>query len=144
MLKERQPCGSLVYWATALSIVPLVAAVAAAVGTRLIRQHARRELGGYAWAQGDVHWTHRSTAHYSSVCSLAGLFAGMFGVGGGIVKGPLMLEMGVLPDVAAATRCGGLCAVAKLALPCLRMQAVPVWPMPLLAARWQRQHAPIA
>ena len=28
---------------------------------------------------------------------------GMFGVGGGIVKGPLMLEMGVLPDVAAAT-----------------------------------------
>jgi uncharacterized membrane protein YfcA len=29
--------------------------------------------------------------------------AGVFGVGGGIIKGPLMLEMGVLPEVAAAT-----------------------------------------
>jgi len=27
----------------------------------------------------------------------------MFGIGGGIVKGPLMLEMGVLPEVSAAT-----------------------------------------
>lgn len=29
--------------------------------------------------------------------------SGLFGVGGGIVKGPLMLEMGVLPAVAAAS-----------------------------------------
>jgi len=27
----------------------------------------------------------------------------MFGIGGGIVKGPLMLEMGVLPAVSSAT-----------------------------------------
>ena len=33
----------------------------------------------------------------------AGLCAGMFGIGGGIVKGPLMLEMGVLPSVSSAT-----------------------------------------
>jgi uncharacterized membrane protein YfcA len=34
---------------------------------------------------------------------MAGVFAGMFGIGGGIVKGPLMLEMGILPEVSAAT-----------------------------------------
>ena len=28
---------------------------------------------------------------------------GLFGIGGGIVKGPLMLEMGVLPEVSSAT-----------------------------------------
>jgi ABC-type uncharacterized transport system YnjBCD permease subunit len=38
-----------------------------------------------------------------AVWSFAGLCAGMFGVGGGIVKGPLMLEMGVHPQVASAT-----------------------------------------
>ena len=27
----------------------------------------------------------------------------MFGIGGGIVKGPLMLEMGVLPTVSSST-----------------------------------------
>jgi uncharacterized membrane protein YfcA len=52
---------------------------------------------------GQVRWTARRTVLYPSLCSLAGLVAGLFGVGGGIVKGPLMLEMGVLADVAAAT-----------------------------------------
>lgn len=37
------------------------------------------------------------------ICILAGFCAGMFGIGGGVVKGPLMLEMGVHPAVAAAT-----------------------------------------
>jgi len=31
------------------------------------------------------------------------LFTGLFGIGGGIVKGPLMLEMGLLPAVSSAT-----------------------------------------
>merc|ERR1719152_715639 len=58
---------------------------------------------GYAFIAGEVQWTPRNTMVYPMVCALAGLFAGLFGVGGGIVKGPLMLEMGVLPSVAAAT-----------------------------------------
>jgi uncharacterized membrane protein YfcA len=33
------------------------------------------------------------------ICSTAGLVAGLFGIGGGVVKGPLMLELGVAPDV---------------------------------------------
>ena len=40
---------------------------------------------------------------YPAACFFAGFFAGMFGVGGGIVKGPLMLQMGVHPLVASAT-----------------------------------------
>ena len=35
-----------------------------------------------------------NTVRYPCICFFAGFFAGMFGVGGGIVKGPLMLEMG--------------------------------------------------
>merc|ERR1712205_243832 len=37
------------------------------------------------------------------VCGISGVFAGLFGIGGGVVKGPLMIEMGVLPEVSAAT-----------------------------------------
>lgn len=33
-----------------------------------------------------VAWTPRNTILYPAICSLAGLVAGMFGVGGGIVK----------------------------------------------------------
>jgi len=40
---------------------------------------------------------------YPLICALAGFFAGMFGIGGGIVKGPLMLAMGVHPKVSSAS-----------------------------------------
>jgi len=48
----------------------------------------------YRYGEGDVEWNPENTLRYPAVCFFAGFFAGMFGVGGGIVKGPLMLEMG--------------------------------------------------
>jgi len=55
---------------------------------------------GYDWRAGDVEWNSVTTLTYPAICSMAGLIAGMFGVGGGIVKGPLMLELG---EIAAAS-----------------------------------------
>lgn len=49
---------------------------------------------GFEYVEGDVEWTPLNTIRYPCICFFAGFFAGMFGVGGGIVKGPLMLEMG--------------------------------------------------
>ncbi len=48
----------------------------------------------YRYGEGDVEWNPQNTLRYPAVCFFAGFFAGLFGVGGGIVKGPLMLEMG--------------------------------------------------
>ncbi len=48
---------------------------------------------------GTVHWTPKTTLLYPAIVTLAGLIAGMFGVGGGIIQGPLMLQLGVPPDV---------------------------------------------
>lgn len=56
-------------------------------------------------AAGIIHWTPRNSIAYPLICSIAGVFAGLFGVGGGIVKGPLMLELGVLPDVSTVQGC---------------------------------------
>ena len=57
----------------------------------------------YRYVEGDIKWTPRATIVYPIICALAGFFAGMFGVGGGIVKGPLMLAMGVHPKVSSAS-----------------------------------------
>ena len=57
----------------------------------------------FRYVEGDIKWTPRATTVYPIICTLAGFFAGMFGVGGGIVKGPLMLAMGVHPQVSSAS-----------------------------------------
>eukprot|EP00658_Telonema_sp_P-2_P028095 TRINITY_DN21599_c0_g2_i1.p1 TRINITY_DN21599_c0_g2~~TRINITY_DN21599_c0_g2_i1.p1 ORF type:complete len:170 (+),score=56.37 TRINITY_DN21599_c0_g2_i1:74-583(+) len=65
----------------------------------MIRRPPRSTLSSSS-AASDVY---KRQIVYPLVCALAGLCAGLFGIGGGIVKGPLMLEMGVLPAVSAAT-----------------------------------------
>ena len=55
----------------------------------------------YRYTEGDVEWNPSNTVRYPCVSFFAGFFAGLFGIGGGIVKGPLMLEMGVHPAVRA-------------------------------------------
>ena len=53
--------------------------------------------------EGDIAWDNRATIIYPLICIGAGLCAGMFGIGGGIVQVPLMLQMGVNPKVASAS-----------------------------------------
>jgi uncharacterized membrane protein YfcA len=40
---------------------------------------------------------------FPAICSIAGIIAGMFGLGGAVVKTPLMLELGVHPSVSCTT-----------------------------------------
>ena len=56
------------------------------VRAHLVRGYHPREAADYAWQEGDVAWDERNTLLYPAICSLAGLVAGAFGVGGGVVK----------------------------------------------------------
>ena len=56
------------------------------VRAHLVRGYHAREAADYAWQEGDVAWDERNTLIYPAICSLAGLVAGAFGVGGGVVK----------------------------------------------------------
>ncbi len=96
-------CGSDVYFALVLAPMLWLAVNFVFIRYHLLREYRRKLRIEYPFAEGDVRWNATSTLKYPLICTLAGVFAGMFGIGGGIIKGPLMLEMGVLPEVAAAT-----------------------------------------
>ena len=53
--------------------------------------------------ESDISWNDENTILYPCYAIVAGLVAGLFGIGGGIIKGPLMLSLGVHPAVASAT-----------------------------------------
>ncbi|RMZ57649.1 hypothetical protein APUTEX25_001849 [Auxenochlorella protothecoides] len=103
LAKTRFRCPSPAYWAVVGALLPLTLTVMLAARAYLLRRAERLAARGHQYQEGDVQWDARSTLLFPALCTFAGLAAGVFGVGGGIVKGPLMLEMGVLPDVTAAT-----------------------------------------
>jgi uncharacterized membrane protein YfcA len=96
--KARVACGSLAYWVAVLAVVPPAVAV-----TAFARRAALRGAYTQDDADADLAWTPARTLAFPAVSALAGLCAGLFGVGGGILKAPLLLALGVDPSVAAAT-----------------------------------------
>jgi uncharacterized membrane protein YfcA len=96
-------CGSAGFWLAQAAILAFILAVAAHVRTYLLQRYHLKQRLQYPYVEGDIEWNERNSIVYPLVCTLAGFFAGMFGVGGGIVKGPLMLAMGVHPAVSAAS-----------------------------------------
>ncbi len=71
--KSYVPCGSWRYWLVVLSVVP------PALGVTLLAR--RWELRPGARAGDNIHYTRRNTLIYPAVCSLAGVVAGLFGLG---------------------------------------------------------------
>ncbi|KAJ1445674.1 hypothetical protein M885DRAFT_625964 [Pelagophyceae sp. CCMP2097] len=96
-------CGTGAFWAATLFMFASLVAIAFSVRAWLVARTAAKDRLGYVYAEGDFHWDARATLKYPGVCFFAGMCAGLFGIGGGIVNGPLMLQLGVPAGVAAAT-----------------------------------------
>ena len=96
-------CGTSSYWAVTFFMFAALIVIALWVRSYLVERTKQKDACGYAYVDGDFHWDETTTLKYPSICFFAGVCAGLFGIGGGIVNGPLMLELGVLPPVAGAT-----------------------------------------
>lgn len=84
--KQLLTCGTLPYWLVVTSVIPLALLVTSVARGILMRQYHSRKASGYLWQEGDVQWTAKTTTLFPLICSSAGLVAGAFGIGGGIVK----------------------------------------------------------
>ncbi|KAG1710841.1 hypothetical protein DVH05_013565 [Phytophthora capsici] len=96
-------CGGTSYWLLLILEVPWIAGFAVYTAIYLFRQHCLKVSVNYVFAAGDVRWTKETVVRFPLACAGAGLIAGLFGVGGGLVTGPLMIEMGIVPEVASST-----------------------------------------
>ena len=96
-------CGSNMFWAANALMLGWILLISLFARAYLVKRFERKQRVGYSCVEGDIEWNARSTLVYPVICCLAGFFAGMFGIGGGIVKGPLMLTMGVHPAVSSAS-----------------------------------------
>jgi len=91
-------CGSAAYWVLSCAIFPVVISVSLYVRHMLLKAVQNRPI-----QPGEVAWGPINSLAYPALCFVVGTMSGMFGIGGGIMNGPLMLELGVIPEVASAT-----------------------------------------
>jgi uncharacterized membrane protein YfcA len=96
-------CGSNGYWLSTAVMFFSILAVSAYVRSYLVEMSAKKKRLAYKYVTGDIAWDESATVVYPLICIGAGLCAGLFGIGGGIVQVPLMLHLGVQPKVASAS-----------------------------------------
>ncbi|KAG3175618.1 hypothetical protein C6341_g9392 [Phytophthora cactorum] len=96
-------CGSIGYWLLVIVSFPFFMSVTIYFGMKISRFHTMLQASDYTYAKGDMIWTKHAVIKYPALCTAAGVAAGLLGIGGGMVKGPLLIEMGLLPQVSSAT-----------------------------------------
>jgi len=70
---------------------------------KLMRETTEKKSVAYPFHEQDVLWDVQKTLFYAFFTFVAGIVAGLIGIGGGMVLGPLMLVMGIYPRVSTAT-----------------------------------------
>ncbi|KAL7545990.1 hypothetical protein ACHAWF_009336 [Thalassiosira exigua] len=76
---------------------------AAVFGYRSVKKTRERLAVRYPFNETDVLWDAGKIQFYSFFTFVAGIVAGLIGIGGGMVLGPMMIVMGVHPRVSTAT-----------------------------------------
>jgi uncharacterized membrane protein YfcA len=72
-------------------------------GFILKQKYLRRVKVLYPYLEDDPIWDNKSLPFFGSCAFFAGIVAGLIGIGGGMILGPMMLLMGIHPAVTAAT-----------------------------------------
>jgi len=96
-------CGSLGYWGVVGLNLPVLGMLTFVAGRLLLSRHQRLLSCGYQYAEGDVQWDSQKVWTYPAYVAVGAIAAGMLGVGGGMVLGPIFNELEFLPQVSSAT-----------------------------------------
>lgn len=96
-------CDGTAYWVVYFSPVIVYGGMVVGFGWRNVRVNKVKECSGFVFIDGDLQWTLRNGARLGIASVLAGVIAGMLGLGGGMVLGPLFVALDFNPMVATSS-----------------------------------------
>ncbi len=96
-------CGSNAYWTVVMLPATVAVPLTYSFGRELVLKSEQKKTIGYRTARGDIRWDKKCTILYPAICFACGIAAGALGIAAGMILSPILLELGMIPAVAAAT-----------------------------------------
>lgn len=90
-------CGTWQYWLLVASIGVFVVIFTVVVAAVALRETGRKLACAFPYLPSDIKWTLKPLILWPSISVIVGFLSAFVGIGGGMLQGPLLLEMGVLP-----------------------------------------------
>ncbi|KYR00255.1 hypothetical protein DLAC_03418 [Tieghemostelium lacteum] len=93
---------SPVYWVLSFIAVPLII-IAWVFTAKYLYKESNLKIKEGREIEGEIKYTKKNIVILGFLSIIAGCLASLLGIGGGMIKGPVLLQMGLSPDVTAAT-----------------------------------------
>ncbi|XP_022743389.1 sulfite exporter TauE/SafE family protein 4-like [Durio zibethinus] len=105
IIKNDLVACSTLYWFLFCLQFPVAFLVFGYEATKLYKEHKKRMSTGNTEAicEASIQWSPFNIAFCALCGILGGIVGGLLGSGGGFILGPLLVEIGVIPQVASAT-----------------------------------------
>ncbi|KAF3320482.1 Sulfite exporter TauE/SafE [Carex littledalei] len=105
ILKNNLLVCSNFYWFVNFLQIPIAVGVFSWQGVKLWKESRERRRSGNSECvcEASIEWTAMQLIFCAFCGLLGGTVGGLLGSGGGFILGPLLLELGVIPQVASAT-----------------------------------------
>eukprot|EP00475_Leptophrys_vorax_P017374 TRINITY_DN24033_c0_g1_i2.p1 TRINITY_DN24033_c0_g1~~TRINITY_DN24033_c0_g1_i2.p1 ORF type:complete len:404 (-),score=84.10 TRINITY_DN24033_c0_g1_i2:37-1248(-) len=97
-----QFCSSA-YWAIVVILLMFLVAFGLSLSHRLFANIQKKRSLGWEPGRGEVKWTQKTVYVYPMMSGFAGLLGGLLGLGGGMILGPIFLEIGMESRATSAT-----------------------------------------
>jgi len=103
VIKNDQNCMDWAYWLWYVTPIPVLGGFMWGTAIILGKRHARKVAAGYPYLPADMQWDNATLKRFPFTALLAGVTAGLLGIGGGMVIGPLFLSIGMEPQVGTSS-----------------------------------------
>ena len=94
---------SLFYWFLVLLFIIIVLLFDYFAIIHIEKEYNYRKMINYPYDTKDIIWTRNTIIKLCGIGFLAGFVAGTIGIGGGVVLGPILLDLGIHPIVGTVT-----------------------------------------
>ncbi|TVU39441.1 hypothetical protein EJB05_12861, partial [Eragrostis curvula] len=97
-----KPCG-IAYWLITVAQIPVAVAFTACIGHQKRKSHAHNGLNVDQASSAKMKLDVLPAYVFPVAALLTGVMSGLFGIGGGLLLNPVLLQIGVPPKTASAT-----------------------------------------
>ena len=94
---------SSVYWVLMFAFLIIVLLYDYYIINHIETEYSYRKIINFPYDERDIVWTKPTIIKLAFIGLLAGFIAGVIGIGGGVVLGPILLDLGIHPIVGSVT-----------------------------------------
>ena len=94
---------SLIYWVLMCAFLIVVIIYDYFIYSHIENEYNYRKIINFPYDERDINWTNKTIIKLCLIGFLAGFIAGVIGIGGGVVLGPILLDLGIHPVVGTVT-----------------------------------------